>query len=256
MAYMNQEKKAIIKAALDQALAGSGIKYSLRVRNNLSIDCTIKSAPINFIENHKAARGGHGVDLPYIQVNQFWFNDNFTGEAAQVLSKIFDCLKAAGWYDRSDAMIDYFETAYYITLNIGSWDKPFKYIPAAPKKIKTMALDYYQDPGHGWVKIGLDKLAALGIAEDISSYSYMRNGFAYLEEDGDLSQLFTACDAAGIKLKLRSHNCNNRSKIRSYDPYKTSSQAAAWEAALKEKITAQGCSLEFMQNKLQIIAIK
>jgi hypothetical protein len=46
MAYMNQQKKSVIKTNLDKALKGTGVKFSLSVRNNSSICCTIKSAPI------------------------------------------------------------------------------------------------------------------------------------------------------------------------------------------------------------------
>jgi hypothetical protein len=35
-------------------------------------------------------------------------------------------MKSAGWYDNSDAQIDYFDTAYYYDVNIGNWKKPYK----------------------------------------------------------------------------------------------------------------------------------
>ena len=41
MAYMNQERKAKIKANLDAALKGTGVKFSLKC-SSLSITCTIK----------------------------------------------------------------------------------------------------------------------------------------------------------------------------------------------------------------------
>ena len=40
-----------------------------------------------------------------------------------------DGLKAAGYYDKSDAMTDYFDTAYYFHLNVGQWDKPYIVTP-------------------------------------------------------------------------------------------------------------------------------
>ena len=52
--------------------------------------------------------------------------------------------------------------------------------------MKTLTLNYYQDHGHGWVKIKLSLLQKFGIAEQISTYSYMRKDNAYLEEDCDL----------------------------------------------------------------------
>ena len=130
MAYMNQEKKAIIKAALDKALKPRGIKYSLRIDNHMSINCTIKAAPIDFIGNFKATTGDRfklqdGARLDHLQVNLYWIQDHFTGEAAQILNEARQALQAAGYYDNSQAQIDYFDTAYYMHLNIGQYDKPF-----------------------------------------------------------------------------------------------------------------------------------
>jgi len=34
------------------------------------------------------------------------------------------------WYDNSDAMTDYFDTAYYTNIRIGKWDKPYKFTGA------------------------------------------------------------------------------------------------------------------------------
>jgi hypothetical protein len=85
--------------------------------------------------------------------------------------------------------------------------------------MKTMTLNYYQDSGHGWVKIRLDKLKALGIDKDISYFSYTRGSHAYLEEDCDLSRLYKACEDKGIVLKLREHHSNRDSKIRNYQSY-------------------------------------
>lgn len=130
MAYMNQEKKAIIKAALDKVLKPRGIKYGLRVDNNMAISCTIKAAPIDFITNFKNRTGDQyelrpGARLDHLQVNLYWIDDHFSGEAARVLQETRQALQAAGYYDNSQAQIDYFDTAYYMHLNIGQYDKPF-----------------------------------------------------------------------------------------------------------------------------------
>jgi hypothetical protein len=113
MAYMNQEKKAVIKAAMDKVLKARGFKYSLRVSHHSSIACTIQSGPMDF-----------GTD--YEQVNLYWIDDHYSGEALQILQECREALQAAGYYDRSNAQIDYFDTAYYMHLNIGAWDKPYK----------------------------------------------------------------------------------------------------------------------------------
>jgi hypothetical protein len=37
-------------------------------------------------------------------------------------------MKSADWYDRSDSQSDYFDTAYYVDVNVGKWDKPYEFI--------------------------------------------------------------------------------------------------------------------------------
>ena len=130
MAYMNQDKKRVIKAALDKIAKPLGIKYSLRVDSHMSITCTITAAPIDFIGNFKAVTGDKfkiNEALSYhISVNPYWYQDHFSGKPREVIGQLIEALKAANYYDNSDAMIDYFDTAYYFHLNIGDYNRPFK----------------------------------------------------------------------------------------------------------------------------------
>jgi hypothetical protein len=87
--------------------------------------------------------------------------------------------------------------------------------------MKSLSLSYFTDPGHGWVSVKIDTLKNLGIADQISHYSYMRGKSAYLEEDCDLATLYRVCDANGINLTLKAKHTNSRSPIRSYSQYKT-----------------------------------
>jgi len=87
--------------------------------------------------------------------------------------------------------------------------------------MKSLSLSYFTDPGHGWVSVKIDTLKNLGIADQISHYSYMRGKSAYLEEDCDLGTLYRVCDANGINLTLKAKHTNSRSPIRSYAQYKT-----------------------------------
>lgn len=81
--------------------------------------------------------------------------------------------------------------------------------------------DYIQDPGHGWVKVPLAMLRDLGIAERITTCSYVHNGHAYLEEDNDTATFFSAYRARfGHDPKLRSRIARERlSRVRGYDRY-------------------------------------
>lgn len=81
--------------------------------------------------------------------------------------------------------------------------------------------DYIQDPGHGWIKVPVKLLLELGIHWQITPFSYYRNAFAYLEEDGDTALFFNAYRARyGQNPKLRSRIARERrSKIRGYICY-------------------------------------
>lgn len=138
MAYMNQEKKAKIAALLKPIFAKYGVKGSLSVNNHSTIVLTLKSGSIDFIENYiktdaekPYAKHFSEDQVAYIRKNQsvdvnpYWFQDHFTGKAKSFLTEAFRALKGADWYDESDAMVDYFNTAYYVSVNIGKWNKPY-----------------------------------------------------------------------------------------------------------------------------------
>ncbi|PIX04029.1 MAG: hypothetical protein COZ77_08635, partial [Gallionellales bacterium CG_4_8_14_3_um_filter_54_18] len=84
--------------------------------------------------------------------------------------------------------------------------------------------NFYADPGHGWMAVKKQQLVELGIAAQITPYSYQRGGTAYLEEDSDLDRFFEAfIKKTGEKPVLKQHHCDRRSKIRNYDSYRCDS---------------------------------
>lgn len=87
--------------------------------------------------------------------------------------------------------------------------------------MKKVTFTLYSDPGHGWIKVPLPLLQKLGIAGNISSYSYWRKGHAFLEEDCDAGLLIDALVDQGIKPALRERVAKVRySKIRGYEHYR------------------------------------
>lgn len=113
MAYMNQERKAIIAANLKPILKKYNMKGSLSVDHYTSIVLTLKSGKIDF-ENNVCS-----------DVNPYWFHEHYDGVAKEFLTEAFAALKSAGWYDRSDSMTDHFDIAYYVDVKIGKWSKPY-----------------------------------------------------------------------------------------------------------------------------------
>lgn len=85
--------------------------------------------------------------------------------------------------------------------------------------MKTITLNFFEDPGHGWVKVKKELLSKLGIEKKISGCSYMRGDFVYLEEDCDASLLVEKLKEAGYVIKTKSSISDKSSKIRNYDTY-------------------------------------
>ena len=116
MAYVNNEKKSNIQAALKPVFKKYGIKATI-ARNyyKSTLVVNLKSGNIDF---------GSDVDV----VNVYHVDKYFDGIAKQCLHEILDTIKQAGeWYDESNAQIDYFNTAFYISINIGKWKKRYVY---------------------------------------------------------------------------------------------------------------------------------
>lgn len=121
------------------------------------------------------------------------------------------------------------------------------------KKVTSLiAHNFFTDGGHGWLKVTKARLDNLGIADKITSCSFMRGNYAYLEEDCDVSTYIKALlkqenieDVEGevseeYKTFMQSFwnktttfdsSCSNRrSRIRNYSNY-----VFYAEAELKEK---------------------
>ena len=137
MAYITANEVRAIRNELKAQFPN--FKFGVRKgAGNLSVDVTIKQGVIDFIGNynetvderrHVSSQLAEG----YLQVNQYWFQDHFTGDAKRMIEQVLRIIKIAPstipggrrWYDNSDAMTDYFDTAYYVHLEIGDWNQPY-----------------------------------------------------------------------------------------------------------------------------------
>lgn len=48
---------------------------------------------------------------------------------------------------------------------------------------KSKTLIHFTDPGHGWVRVRRDDRIFQTIANEVTSFSYQRGNYVYLEED-------------------------------------------------------------------------
>ena len=126
MAYVSAEMTKAVRVALKEKMPGWKISVA---KNALSstIHLTIESAPeeiglgLEFLDNdpHKYKY----MDVNHYFIDQYLFAEHY--------KKIIDIMKEATasvghpFYDKSDIQIDYFNTAYYYCLQIGSYEKPY-----------------------------------------------------------------------------------------------------------------------------------
>ena len=117
MAYMSQERKRELAPQIKSVLNKYGLKGTLGVDNHSTLVLTIKSGKIDFLSN---------CDDSYHQVNEYHIQKHYAGDAQKALSELKDAMMV-GNHNNSDLMTDYFDVGWYISINIGKWDKPYVY---------------------------------------------------------------------------------------------------------------------------------
>ncbi len=134
MAFMNQERKAKLAPKIKQICDKYGIKATLGVHHHSTLKLNVKSGKIDFIESFNRVNGDPMKPRPehlpfqlvrdYIQVNPYWYHEHFDGKALEFLKEVIPAMNE-GNHDRSDITTDYFDVGWYISINIGQWDKPY-----------------------------------------------------------------------------------------------------------------------------------
>lgn len=120
MAWMNQEKKKALMPGIKKVLKKFGIKGTVKIRHHSTLVVTLREGAIDF------------GDKP--QVNVYWIDDQWKGEAKQFLLELYKAMNACEEYqnhDRSNAMVDYFDVGWYCDISIGEWKKPYKFLEKA-----------------------------------------------------------------------------------------------------------------------------
>ena len=85
--------------------------------------------------------------------------------------------------------------------------------------------NHYNDPGHSWVRVPLLFIGYLMLQNRISSYSYIKGKWIYLETDCDYSIFLDAFRSHWGRKRdpiLNDKYTDNISRIRYYTPYEAS----------------------------------
>ena len=101
--------------------------------------------------------------------------------------------------------------------------------------MKTLDLNFYSDPSHGWLEVKRSDLIALGIEDDISGFSYQKGAKVYLEEDNDMSRFMDAATAAGWTIKTADFYNDADLFIRLFNRYESTAAARQSIAAFYDK---------------------
>lgn len=95
-------------------------KFSITT-SSLAIEVNLMEAPESIFNK--------GLEKDYIPINNHNISSSkeLNSIGKSILNDLYSLLKSYNYND-SDAMIDYFDTNFYIHLRIGKWDKPFKIV--------------------------------------------------------------------------------------------------------------------------------
>lgn len=123
MAYVTTEMTKAVRQALKKEMPGWKIRVAKNAHSS-GIYMTIDAAPYDLKDEFDERCAEYG----YMNINHYYVEGY---KHAEDYKKILDImLKATAsvgrpFYDNSDVQTDYFDTAYYYYLSIGSYDKPY-----------------------------------------------------------------------------------------------------------------------------------
>ena len=118
MAYISQQDKKDLAPAIKAVLKNYGMKGTIAINHYSSLVVNIQSGVLDFTDHFTHGDG-------YIQVNTYHIESWYSGTIKKFLSELLKAMKGTKWYNKSDAMVDYFDIAYYMDINIGKWNKPY-----------------------------------------------------------------------------------------------------------------------------------
>lgn len=130
MAYITTEEVRAIRNQLKEKFGKRGLKFSVRNAHKMEVIVSIRSGKTDFSDLW-ADKQQDDYGFGYSQVNQYHLHNY--GEHADLFREIINIIKTAPatvnggqeWFDDSDSQTDYFHTAFYFSVNVGSWDKPY-----------------------------------------------------------------------------------------------------------------------------------
>lgn len=114
MAYFSQERKKEMQPKIKALLKEYNMKGSLSVKHSSAVVLNLKEGAVDF-----------GVERDYEQVNTFYIDKLYKGVAKEFLLKA-KAILMSGNHNNSDLHTDYHDVGWYVDINIGRYDQPYK----------------------------------------------------------------------------------------------------------------------------------
>ena len=134
MAYISTKEVAAIRKQLKAEMPE--YKFSVKKHHHSSVTVAFMKGPEwEEFQTRDRYTGEYSTATmdDHEQLNHVWADDFYGEKNAAIIKKVEKIIKTAPvkaggreWYDDSDAMTDYFDTAFYMSIHIGQWDKPYQ----------------------------------------------------------------------------------------------------------------------------------
>ena len=138
MAYVSKETKQALAPEIKRVLKKWKMKGSISGQGSGTLKVTINEGPFTL---PKRSYNHYRTGFPYYQVNPYWYQESeeLSGSWKGFLNELEAAMKGSIWFDKSDSMTDYFHTAYYIDMQIGSGVREYRFEPKLRKALLRSA---------------------------------------------------------------------------------------------------------------------
>lgn len=138
MAYMDQANKKRLAGLAKKALSKwPAVKWSVAVRNHSTVVLTVNEGDLDFLAG-VASEGPHLDSLRKrlaergdTEVQHYTIERDWAGDARAFLLAARTALET-GNHNRNDAQSDYYDVGWYIKIQIGRFDRPYRFTGETP----------------------------------------------------------------------------------------------------------------------------
>ena len=128
MAFISQQDKKTLAPAIKSVFKKYGLKGTIAIKNHMTLCANVSAGRLDLLGAAAAVSSlrstGYYQANAYQPTNQKYKDIN--PDIFYFYEDLKKAMKGALWFDKSDIMTDYFHTAYFLDINIGRWDKPYK----------------------------------------------------------------------------------------------------------------------------------